>query len=91
MPNKSTKGAGGINSKCGVQCETARLSVSALKQLTSTVVFYSPAPLFAPMSEKLITRQQAQIFLDKLASVYLEHARMIVKTPLKTELPEIDS
>ena len=93
MPNKSTKRAGGINSKRVVRCETASLRVPALEQFTSTVVSPRPAPipLFAPKSEKPVTRQEAQIFLDKLVSVYMEHARMIVKNSPKTELPEIGS
>ncbi len=92
MPDKSTKRDEGINSKRVVRCGTASLRVPALEQLTSTVVSSAPAPipLFAPQSDKPVTRQDAQLFLDKLASVYLEQARIIVKTPKKTQMPRVD-
>lgn len=93
MSNKSPKRAEGKNNMRVVQRDTRSLMVPALEQVTSTVVSSSPAsiPLFVRLSEEPVTRQEAQLFLDKLASVYLEHARMIVKTSPKKELLKIGS
>lgn len=90
MPKISTKRDGKTTGKQAVQRETASLAAMGLEQRASTDVSSTltcPPPILRT-PEQTVSRQEAEMFIDKLARTYFMHARILVKETTETEPSE---
>lgn len=90
MPKSSTKRVGGTRGKGVTKRETTGLTFFASNPVASTAVSSNTSCVLpiVQTAEHTVSRQEAEIFLDKLARAYLMHARILVNDTPKTKPPE---
>lgn len=90
MPKISTKRVGETKGKGVVKREAIGSTFPSSNPVASTDASSNSSCVLPVVQtpEHAVSRQEAEMFLDKLARTYLMHARILVKDTLKTEPPE---